>query len=449
MANESRFLDKHITPTDGIAKDTDRFLMFDGAWLKTLTPVQLGVSTTDGLVLSAAQTAALNVFAEDNALAIASAQFVRAGRFRMLLGYNGTQECEAGGAIGQLVVGGGGAISVNHNTASIWGSWEITATDAVTVTGTSGDNIHAGILGRVGAGASATLTVATDGILAGVAAMSNVNSSSTATYTGKFTAFYAGAWASADVWEQTLYAAAAEVKQFLVLGGGTSGDTGTAGTVLQAGTLSAPVDINTASAFGVKVFTRSTSTAAHTNARFRAIGNAASGTPTVEGVLAQASVADAKYAGAIQGLVASTRVGSASVCGGAASIITAARFKTEDARATDGTSTAPTYAGNVYGITVQGQISAAPTGDYIGIHFDCQTAAASTAQPWDAVFDFQIGGQNANITNLFNFPTGGGWATSGKMIVHGGAAAAAVAGYLHIAVNGTQYRIPYLANSDS
>jgi hypothetical protein len=81
---------------------------------------------------------------------------------------------------------------------------------------------------------------------------------------------------------------------------------------------------------------------------------------------------------------------------------------------------------------------------------DCQSATGGTGvQAADAFVKFRAGGQNAAIVSLFEFETGGGWATAGKLIVHGGAAAAAVAGYLHIKVNGTAYRIPYLADTDS
>ncbi len=78
-------------------------------------------------------------------------------------------------------------------------------------------------------------------------------------------------------------------------------------------------------------------------------------------------------------------------------------FKVEDARATDGTSTAPTYGGMVSVLRVEGQISADPTSNYYAIAFDCQATqgGVSTSQPWDALFHlFGPGGENEVICSF-------------------------------------------------
>ena len=157
-----------------------------------------GAAIGTGSVVSATTTAPFKVFADDGGAAIGSGSLVRAGWFRNLQTYTGgNREQEATGVQGSLVSVAG---TNRHNMSGVLGSYE--ARTSLTVGGQSAATdtwIQAGVLGRVGM-STGTLVVDTNAVLAGVAAMSNVNSAVSETLTGVYAAFYAGAWASAIDW---------------------------------------------------------------------------------------------------------------------------------------------------------------------------------------------------------------------------------------------------------
>jgi hypothetical protein len=156
-----------------------------------------------GSALSADNTAALRVYTDDGGAAISSGQFVRSIVGRNLQTYtSGNREQESAGVVGQIVSVGG---TNRHNMCGVMGSYEAKTTLTVGGQAAATDTwCQAGVIGRVGM-SSGTLTVDTNAVLAGVAAMSNINTAVTQTYTGVYAAFYAGAWASTDDWEYGLY----------------------------------------------------------------------------------------------------------------------------------------------------------------------------------------------------------------------------------------------------
>lgn len=167
-----------------------------------LATVLVGVSTTNGIKLSASRTAAMSIHGEDNGVAIASSSFVRAFNARMRIHVSGQSEAEFAGVNGQLVINGGATL--DHNDAAVRGSYEITTT-AATLTGTLNDNVHAALYGRIGITITATSLSAT-GRLAGVAAMSTITDGYlTIASGGIFSAFLAGRHGSAQVWEWGVY----------------------------------------------------------------------------------------------------------------------------------------------------------------------------------------------------------------------------------------------------
>jgi len=230
--------------------------------------------------------------------------------------------------------------------------------------------------------------------------------------------------------------------------GMTSG-TNTDGSFFKAGTLSTPIALNTAGMFGFKVFCASTATTGDlTCSRFRAIANAASGTPGAIGVLAQGSIAESKFGGTTTGLRAEG-IAKASATSGV--LHTSAIFKVEDARGTDGTSAAPTYSGRVSVMEVIGQISADPTDGYVAMNFDANSTqgGVSTSQAWDAVFRLQDEGQTNNTLSLIQ--TGATIATLGSnsakafssgSLTGSGAADVACDARVRCDIGGTSYWIP-------
>jgi hypothetical protein len=87
----------------------------------------------------------------------------------------------------------------------------------------------------------------------------------------------------------------------------------------------------------------------------------------------------------------------------------AAYMKIEDDYATGGQAVGgPTWTGAVASLVLAAQLSSNPTGAFDAILFDCQSAVNGTPAPWDAVFHFLAGGQNASIVNLFQFDADGG-----------------------------------------
>lgn len=192
--------------------DTDSLLQI-GASAKYRLGTFAASTAGSGSALSATNSAAFRVYADDGGAAIGSGTLARAGVFRNLLTYTGgNREQEAAGVVGQVVSVAG---TNRHNMAGTWGSYE--ARTSLVVDGqafTTDTWIQAGVLGRVG---GASITINTNGVLAGVAAMSNV-ATALATNNGIFPAFYAGKWASTETWSHGLYIQAGAVDQGINVG---------------------------------------------------------------------------------------------------------------------------------------------------------------------------------------------------------------------------------------
>lgn len=155
-----------------------------------------GSTIGTGSILSASNTASFRVYCDDGGVAIGSGQFVRAGVFRHLITYTGgNREQEAGGVVGQVVSVAG---TNRHNMAGTWGSYEARSSLVVDGQAWATDPwIQAAVLGRVGVGDGIT-TINANGILAGVAAMSNTTSFSA--NNGTYTGLFVGKWSGTVDW---------------------------------------------------------------------------------------------------------------------------------------------------------------------------------------------------------------------------------------------------------
>lgn len=177
-------------------------------------PIQVGefvssAAAGGGFAVSATATGAMRVYSEVTA-DLTNSVLVRSILGRMLVTGAITSNAEVFGLQGQLV---SKAATLCHDNAGVLGTFEAQGT-AVTISGTGGDNCTAAILGRVGVTITAT-TVNTTGVLAGVAAMSNItNGYVTVSGNGILAAFYAGRYTSTtmQVWDYGLYLATGTVK---------------------------------------------------------------------------------------------------------------------------------------------------------------------------------------------------------------------------------------------
>lgn len=151
-----------------------------------------------GVALSESKSVAAGFFADDNNAAIGSGILMRAGRFRTLLTYTGgNREQEVASVIGQVNSVAG---TNRHNMCGVMGSYELSGSSALTVDGQAWGTdpwVQAAVIGRVGVG-SAKTTLNSNGILAGLAAMSNT--ASFAANNGYYTGLFVGKWASVTDW---------------------------------------------------------------------------------------------------------------------------------------------------------------------------------------------------------------------------------------------------------
>jgi hypothetical protein len=174
-----------------------------------------GATTGSGITMSSTVTKALGVYADDGGAAIGSGTFARAIVGRHLLTYTGgNREQEAAGVVGQIVSSTG---TNRHNMCGVMGSYE--ARTSLTVDGQAAATdtwAQAAVIGRVGGTA---ITVNTNGVLAGFAAMSNLTSGQL-TNNGQFTAFYAGAWSGTTDWQYGLYLEGGKVTNGIYIGTG-------------------------------------------------------------------------------------------------------------------------------------------------------------------------------------------------------------------------------------
>ena len=156
--------------------------------------------TGSGSALDATNSAAFRVYADDGGAAIGSGTLARAGEFRNLLTYTaGNREQEAAGVVGKLVSVAG---TNRHNMCGVLGSYESSTSLIVDGQAATTDTwCQAAIIGRVG---GALITVNTNAVLAGVAAMSNV-ATALAANSGIYTGLYVGKWASTETWSHGLY----------------------------------------------------------------------------------------------------------------------------------------------------------------------------------------------------------------------------------------------------
>ena len=174
-----------------------------------------GATAGSGITMTSSVTKAFGVYADDGGAAIGSGTFARAIVGRHLLTYTtGNREQEAGGVVGQIVSSEG---TNRHNMAGTWGSYEARTSLVVDGQINSTDTwCQAGVLGRVG---GAAVTINNYGVLAGVAAMSNLTSGQlTNSAGGVFAAFYAGAWAGATDWQWGLVIEGAKVSNGISVG---------------------------------------------------------------------------------------------------------------------------------------------------------------------------------------------------------------------------------------
>jgi hypothetical protein len=162
----------------------------------TVCPIQVGkfvasAATGGGFAVTLTNSAAMRVYAEVSA-DLTSAATVRSILGRMLVSGDITSTAECFGVAGQCVVKNA---KMQHDNAGVLGSFEVQTT-AGTISGDIGDSVCAGMLGRVGVSVTGT-TIEADGILAGVAAMSNITDGYVSiTSGGILAAFYVGAFAS-------------------------------------------------------------------------------------------------------------------------------------------------------------------------------------------------------------------------------------------------------------
>jgi hypothetical protein len=160
--------------------------------------------TGGGFAVTLANSAAMRIYAEVTA-DLTSGAMVRSILGRMLVAGNITSTAEAFGVVGQLVVK---QAKMQHDNAGVMGSFEVQTT-AATVSGDIGDSVCAAVLGRVGVTITGT-GVEADGVLAGVAAMSNITDGFvTVTSGGILAAFYAGKFSTKQTWDVGLYIDAA------------------------------------------------------------------------------------------------------------------------------------------------------------------------------------------------------------------------------------------------
>lgn len=171
----------------------------------TVCPIQVGkfvssAAAGGGFAVTLTNSAAMRVYGEITA-DLTSSAMVRSILGRMLITGAITSNAEAFGVVGQLV---SKAATITHDNAGVMGTFE-TQTTAVTISGAGGDNCTAAVLGRVGVAVTAT-TVNSTGILAGVAAMSNITSGYVTVDSGGILAgLYVGIFTSKQVWSTGLY----------------------------------------------------------------------------------------------------------------------------------------------------------------------------------------------------------------------------------------------------
>jgi len=175
----------------------------------TVCPIQVGkfvasAAAGGGFAVTLTNSAAMRVYGEVTA-DLTSSAMVRSILGRMLVTGAITSNAEVFGTVGQLV---SKAATLTHDNAGVLGTFEAQST-AVTISGTGGDNCTAAVLGRVGVTVTST-TVNSTGILAGVAAMSNITSGYVTVDSGGVLAgVYVGLFSTKQVWSTGLYIATA------------------------------------------------------------------------------------------------------------------------------------------------------------------------------------------------------------------------------------------------
>ena len=201
-------------------EDVDSLLV-----IGTAAKFRLGTFNADttgyGSALSATNSAAFRVYTDDGGAAIGSGTLVRSGEFRNLQTYTtGNREQEAAGVVGKLVSVAG---TNRHNMCGVMGSYEMKGTITVDGQIASTDTwVQAGVIGRVGMG-TGTLGLSLYGVLAGVAAMSNIATAVSQTYTGEYCGFYVGAWAGTDDFEIGLLIEDSKTTTGIDIGAATTG----------------------------------------------------------------------------------------------------------------------------------------------------------------------------------------------------------------------------------
>jgi len=169
----------------------------------TNCPIQVGkfvasAAVGGGFAVTATYSAAMRIYSEV-ATDLTSAAMVRSILGRMLISgaTEITQNAECFGTVGQVVCA---QATIRHDSAGVLGSFEGQTTH-IHIDGTDGDNVAAGVLGRVGVSISSS-TVTASGILAGVAAMSNITSAAVTVSAGGILAgLHVGRFSGKQVWD--------------------------------------------------------------------------------------------------------------------------------------------------------------------------------------------------------------------------------------------------------
>lgn len=284
-----------------------------------------------GFPVTSTNSAAARIYAEVTA-DLTSAAMVRSILGRMLVTGAITSNAEVFGVVGQLV---GKACTLRHDNAGVLGTFEAQTT-AVTVDGTGGDNCTAAVMGRVGVTVTAT-TVSTSGILAGVAAMSNITSGYvTVSGSGILAAFYAGIFSSKQVWNYGLYVAASSATTGICVSTCTTGisltGTQTTGISIGSGVSTSIAAVTPATFTGVPaangiIYANTTATSTTPGSVRAILGSATLAATTTSGtivgvrgiVTGTTAITGTVYAYGVQGKIVLDNVnvtaGSAHVCG--------------------------------------------------------------------------------------------------------------------------------------
>jgi len=217
--------------SDGTARSKWKYGVYVDEDSVDYCPIAVGefvssAGTGGGFAVTLTNSAAVRVYAEVTA-DLTSSAMVRSVLGRMLVAGNITSTAECFGLVGQLVVK---QAKMQHDNAGVLGSLEVQTT-AATFSGDIGDTCSAAVLGRVGVTITGT-AIEADGVVAGVAAMSNITSGYvTVTSGGVLAGVYVGVFSGKQVWDFGLYIADGSCTYEICVPGIPTSDPGVAGVL--------------------------------------------------------------------------------------------------------------------------------------------------------------------------------------------------------------------------